>query len=96
MTSLPAETLHLQDRGLLKPGYFADVVVFNPETIRALSTYQEPKLLATGVTYLLVNGQFAIDAGKLTNAHAGRALPHGYQYRMTRFVKEDSGTVVRP
>jgi N-acyl-D-aspartate/D-glutamate deacylase len=96
MTSLPAETLHLQDRGLLKPGYFADVVIFNPETIRALSTYQEPKLLATGVTYLLVNGQFAIDAGKLTNAHAGRALPHGYQYRMTRFVKEDSGTVVRP
>jgi N-acyl-D-amino-acid deacylase len=78
MTSLPAQTLHLQDRGLLKPGYFADVVVFNPKTIRALSTYQEPKLLATGVTYLLVNGQFAIDASSLTNAHAGHTLPHGH------------------
>ncbi|MFZ1943208.1 MAG: D-aminoacylase [Acidobacteriaceae bacterium] len=78
MTSLPAETLRLEDRGLLKPGYFADVVLFNPKTIRALSTYQEPKLLATGVTYLLVNGQFAIDNSSLTNAHAGHALPHGH------------------
>lgn len=83
MTSLPAETLRLKDRGLLKPGYFADVVIFDPTTIRALSTYKEPKLLATGVTYLLVNGQFAIDAGKLTNIRAGRALPHGYPYPAT-------------
>jgi N-acyl-D-amino-acid deacylase len=76
-TSLPAETLGLKDRGLLKTGYFADVVVFDPKTIRARSTYQQPNLLATGVLYLLVNGQLAIDAGKLTKAHAGRALPHG-------------------
>jgi N-acyl-D-amino-acid deacylase len=77
-TSLPAETLRLKDRGLLKPGYFADVVVFDPKTIRANSTYQQPRLLATGVRYLLVNGQLAIDAGQLTNAHAGQALPHGH------------------
>jgi N-acyl-D-amino-acid deacylase len=76
-TSLPAETLGLKDRGLLKAGYFADVVVFDPKTIRARSTYQQPKLLATGVVYLLVNGQLAIDAGELTRAHAGRPLPHG-------------------
>jgi N-acyl-D-amino-acid deacylase len=76
-TSLPAETLGLKDRGLLKTGYFADVVVFDPKTIRARSTYEQPKLLATGVVYLLVNGQLAIDAGELTNAHAGRPLPHG-------------------
>jgi N-acyl-D-amino-acid deacylase len=76
-TSLPAETLGLKDRGLLKTGYFADVVVFDPRTIRPRSTYQQPDLLATGVVYLLVNGQVAIDAGKLTNAHAGRPLPHG-------------------
>jgi N-acyl-D-amino-acid deacylase len=75
-TSLPAETLGLKDRGLLKPGYFADVVVFDPKTIRARSTYEQPKLLATGVVYLLVNGQLAIDGGELTNAHAGRPLPH--------------------
>lgn len=77
MTSLPAVTLGLKDRGLLKPGYFADVVVFDPKTIRALSTYKEPRRLATGVIYLLVNGQFAIDGGSLTDAHAGRGLPHG-------------------
>ncbi|MGC1782224.1 MAG: D-aminoacylase [Acidobacteriaceae bacterium] len=88
MTSLPAETLRLKDRGLLKPGYFADVVIFNPKTIRAISTYKEPKLLATGVTYLLVNGQFAIDGGQLTSTHAGRALPHGHPYLMTSSAKE--------
>ena len=75
-TSLPAETLGLKDRGLLKTGYFADIVVFDPKTIRAQSTYEQPKLLATGVVYLLVNGQIAIDRGELTNAHAGRPLPH--------------------
>ena len=75
-TSLPAETLGLKDRGLLKTGYFADIVVFDPRTIRAQSTYEQPKLLATGVVYLLVNGQIAIDGGELTNAHAGRPLPH--------------------
>ena len=76
-TSLPAETLGLKDRGLLKAGYFADVVVFDPKTIRARSSYEQPKLLATGVVYLLVNGQLAIDGGELTNIHAGRPLPHG-------------------
>jgi len=76
-TSLPAETLGLKDRGLLKAGYFADVVIFDPKTIRAQSTYEQPKLLATGVVYLLVNGKLAIDAGKLTNAQAGRPIPHG-------------------
>jgi N-acyl-D-aspartate/D-glutamate deacylase len=76
-TSLPAETLGLKDRGLLKAGYFADVVVFDPKTIRARSTYQQPRLLATGAAYLLVNGQLAIDGGKLTNTRAGRPLPHG-------------------
>lgn len=75
-TSLPAETLGLKDRGLLKAGYFADVVVFDPKTIRARSTYEQPKLLATGVIYLVVNGQLAIDGGELTNAHAGRPLTH--------------------
>jgi N-acyl-D-amino-acid deacylase len=81
-TSLPAETLGLKDRGLLKTGYFADVVVFDPKTIRAQSTYEQPKLLATGVVYLLVNGKLAIDAGKLTNAQAGRPLPHGAPARL--------------
>ena len=76
-TSLPAQTLRLEDRGLLRDGYFADVVVFDPRTIAPLSTYEQPKLLATGVRYLLVNGKLAIDNGQLTDLRAGRPLPHG-------------------
>jgi N-acyl-D-aspartate/D-glutamate deacylase len=75
-SELPAETLQLKDRGLLKPGYFADVVAFDPKTFRDLSTYQEPRLLATGVKFLAVNGVLAIDGGQLTTARAGRALKH--------------------
>jgi N-acyl-D-aspartate/D-glutamate deacylase len=75
-TSLPAETLGLKDRGLLKPGYFADVLVFDPRTFNERATYQAPAVLSTGVQYLAVNGQLAIDNGALTPALAGRALKH--------------------
>jgi N-acyl-D-amino-acid deacylase len=75
-TSLTAETLGLKDRGLLKPGYFADVLVFDPKTYNARATYEDPTQLATGVRYLTVNGQLAIDNGSLTSTLAGRALRH--------------------
>ena len=75
-TSLPAETLGLKARGLLKPGYFADVLVFDPKTIRDLATYESPRVLATGVRYLTVNGQLAVDNGALTPTLAGRPLTH--------------------
>ncbi len=75
-TSLTAETLGLKDRGLLKPGYFADVLVFDPATFIDRATYEQPRLLATGVRYLTVNGQLAIDDGALTTKLAGRALTH--------------------
>jgi N-acyl-D-amino-acid deacylase len=75
-TSLPAETLGLKDRGLLKAGYFADVLVFDPRTFNERATYQAPTILSTGVQYLTVNGQLAIDNGSLTPALAGRALKH--------------------
>jgi N-acyl-D-aspartate/D-glutamate deacylase len=75
-TELPAETLQLKDRGLLKPGYFADVLVFDPKTFNERATYLEPEALATGVRYLTVNGQLAVDAGTLTTALAGRAIAH--------------------
>jgi N-acyl-D-aspartate/D-glutamate deacylase len=75
-TSLPAETLGLKDRGLLKPGYFADVLVFDPKTFNERATYQAPRVLATGVRYLTVNGQLAIDGGSLTTVLAGKALKH--------------------
>jgi N-acyl-D-aspartate/D-glutamate deacylase len=75
-TSLTAQTLGLKDRGLLKPGYFADVLVFDPKTYQDRATYEEPTVLATGVRYLTVNGQLAVDDGKLTPALAGRPLTH--------------------
>jgi N-acyl-D-amino-acid deacylase len=75
-TSLPADTLGLKDRGLLKPGYFADVLVFDPKTFNERGTYQTPKVLATGVRYLTVNGHLAIDNGSLMAMLAGRALKH--------------------
>jgi N-acyl-D-aspartate/D-glutamate deacylase len=75
-TSLTAETLGLKDRGLLKPGYFADILVFDPATFVDRATYEQPRLLATGVRYLTVNGQLAIDDGALTTKLAGRPLRH--------------------
>lgn len=75
-TSLPAQTLGLKERGLLKPGYFADVLVFDPKTIDERATYENPRVLATGVRYLTVNGQLAIDNGAATSALAGRVLKH--------------------
>ncbi len=75
-TSLPAETLRLKNRGLLKQGYFADVLVFDSKTFIDRATYENPTVLATGVKYLLVNGKFAVDRGNLTTTLAGRALTY--------------------
>ena len=75
-TSLTAETLGLKERGLLKPGYFADVLVFDPQSFNERATYQSPRLLATGARYLTVNGVLAINSGALTSALAGRPLKH--------------------
>jgi len=75
-TQLTAQTLQLKDRGLLKAGYFADVLVFDPKTYNERATYEEPELLATGVRFLTVNGKLAIDNGELTTVMAGKALGH--------------------
>ena len=75
-TSLPAQTLGLKDRGLLKRGYFADVLVFDSKTIDEQATSENPRVLATGVRYLTVNGHLAIDNGSLTSVLAGKVLKH--------------------
>lgn len=75
-TVLPADTFGLADRGRLRAGAFADVVVFDPRSFAARATYEQPTLLATGVRTLLVNGIVAVDNGALTGAAAGRALAH--------------------
>jgi acyl-homoserine-lactone acylase len=73
-SQLTAQTLQLPERGVIAAGNFADVIVFDSATIRDRSTYVEPELLATGMRYVLVNGQFAVDKGTATGILAGRAL----------------------
>lgn len=73
-SALPAQRMHLTDRGVLKKGMWADVVVFNPETIRDTATYTQPKQLSVGMEYVLVNGVPVIDRGKMTNALPGVVL----------------------
>jgi N-acyl-D-amino-acid deacylase len=75
-SALTADTFGLADRGRLKAGAFADIVVFDPKRYTERSTYEQPTLLATGVRTVLVNGAFAVDNGAVTGAAAGRALAH--------------------
>ena len=74
LTSLPADNLALADRGRLKAGAYADVVVFDPRTIADHSTYERPEQLATGVQDVLVNGRLALHDGKPTGAATGRVV----------------------
>jgi len=71
---LTAETFRIPDRGLLRTGYFADVIVFDPKTIADESTYEKPEVLATGVKYVIVNGRLVIEDGRFNGTLAGRAL----------------------
>ncbi|GAB2555313.1 N-acyl-D-amino-acid deacylase family protein [Nocardia heshunensis] len=73
-TGRPAERLRLPDRGLIRPGYAADLILFDPATVIDTATFEEPKQQAHGIPYVLVNGEFALDAGKPTGHRAGRAL----------------------
>jgi dihydroorotase/N-acyl-D-amino-acid deacylase len=82
MTSLAAQRVGINDRGVLRPGMFADITVFDPATVIDQSTYENPAQLATGVSYVLVNGVPVVDGGKVTTALPGRALRGpGYQAR---------------
>jgi N-acyl-D-amino-acid deacylase len=74
MTSLPAARMGQHERGILRAGAFADVVVFDPKTIRDVATYQEPAHYAEGVEWVLVNGQVVLDRGVITQARPGRVL----------------------
>jgi len=76
MTSLPAQRLGLHDRGLLRPGLWADITVFNPDTIIDRATYQDPHQFPEGVEYVVVNGVVTVDGGVHTGARAGRVLRH--------------------
>lgn len=73
-TSLPAQILRLRDRGLVREGCYADLVVFDPERIRDRATFFEPHQYAEGIEVVLVNGQFVVDGGKLTWSLPGRVI----------------------
>jgi len=74
MTSLSAQRLGLKDRGLLREGYWADVVVFDPNRISDKATFADPKQYPEGINYVLVNGRVVIDRGKHTGERPGVAL----------------------
>ncbi len=74
MTSLPAQVLRLEDRGRLLPGYWADIVVFDPGTVIDVATYEEPHQYSIGVDYVLVNGVVVIDDGEHTGARPGQPV----------------------
>jgi len=80
MTSLPAARMKIWDRGLLRPGFMADLTIFNPATIRDRSTFENPKQYSEGVRYVTVNGELVIDEGRITDARPGRPL-RGPGYR---------------
>jgi N-acyl-D-amino-acid deacylase len=77
MTSAPAARLGLRDRGVIRDGAVADLVVFDPATVRATATYDDPRSYPIGVDEVIVAGTLVVDGGEHTGATPGRALRHG-------------------
>ena len=79
-SALPAQRMHFTDRGVLKAGMWADLVIFDPSTIKDLATFEAPNQLSQGMEYVLVNGVPVIDQGKMTGKLPGKVLRgSGYQ-----------------
>jgi N-acyl-D-amino-acid deacylase len=74
ITSLPASLLRVPDRGLIKEGFWADLVIFDPDTIKSNATYMNPFAFPTGLSHVLVNGELAKDNNKLTGALSGKII----------------------
>ena len=74
MTSLPAQKFHLEHRGMLLPGYAADVVIFDPATVSDQATFDHPHAYSTGINYVVVNGVVVIDNGEHTGTRPGQIL----------------------
>ena len=74
MTSLAAQRVGLDERGVLKRGMYADVVVFDPATVLDRATFESPQQVATGIRFVAVNGRLVLDEGRVTGARPGRAL----------------------
>jgi N-acyl-D-amino-acid deacylase len=74
MTGKAAEVFRLRERGLLREGYFADIVLFNPETVNDCSTLEEPQQYPQGIEYVFVNGELTVEKGTHTSKRPGRVL----------------------
>jgi N-acyl-D-amino-acid deacylase len=74
MTSLPASVFGLKDRGVLRPGAFADILIFDPAKVRDMATYLEPHQMSEGMEYVLVNGAIEKDANAFTGKLGGRVV----------------------
>jgi N-acyl-D-aspartate/D-glutamate deacylase len=74
MSGLAAERMGLRERGLLREGYFADLAVFDPNTVRDRATFENSTAISEGIRYVMVNGRFTLDDGRLTSERPGRAL----------------------
>jgi N-acyl-D-amino-acid deacylase len=82
MTSLPASRMGLADRGIVRAGLAADLVAFDPQAVRDVSTYTDPLHYSAGIPFVAVNGQLVVDDGKITGARPGRPLyGPGYKAR---------------
>jgi N-acyl-D-aspartate/D-glutamate deacylase len=80
MTSMNAEKINIADRGLLKEGYWADVTIFNPDTVIDKATFENPHQYPVGIPYVIVNGAVVLDNGKHTGARPGKVIRGpGYQ-----------------
>jgi N-acyl-D-aspartate/D-glutamate deacylase len=77
VTSFPASILGLRDRGQIREDFWADLVVFDPETISDKSTYDDPEQYPEGISYVIVNGEVVVEKGKATSNLPGKVLRHG-------------------
>jgi len=77
MTSLPASRVGLKDRGRIEKGMKADIVLFNPLTVKDKATYENPRQLSEGIEYVLINGHIVVEEGKYQGGFAGKVLKRG-------------------
>ena len=81
LSALTAEIFRIPERGLIREGYLADVIVFDEKTVSDQATYEQPELLSEGMKYVIVNGKVAVENDKFTGVLAGRALRKQVQSR---------------
>jgi len=77
MTSLPTRTFSFHDRGIVRPGFVADLVIFDPEQVTDKATCEDPRQYSEGFDLVVVNGKVAVGDGELTDLRAGRFIEHG-------------------